>query len=93
MEQLEQFKSPFIEEVLREDEEIIKLAQQAIKGKLKDPEYVKTARTTELSSVAKDSTTRFSLFRGEATDDRGGLKDPTLMSDDELEAYLFSKKK
>jgi len=93
LEYLERVKSVFIEEVLRADEEIIKLAQDAVRQKLSDPEYIKTARTTELSTVAKDSTARFTLFKGNSTDEEGGLKEPRYMTDEELEAFIFSKKK
>lgn len=93
--QLEQVasKSDFIQRVLANDAKIIELWQKIIHDKLSDEKYVKTLRPTEVSQVIKENTARYTLFKGDVTDDEWGLKINKDTPDDILEDILFSKKK
>lgn len=93
LEQLGQVKSDFVESVLSKDKEIILKAQQIIADKLDDEKYIKTIKPYEVAQVAKISADRFALFKWDATDDEGGLKDPRDYTLQEMEDYLFKKKK
>lgn len=72
-----------------DDFDIVRLAQGIIKNKLNDVKEVKNMKVTEVSSVARDSAQRYTIFRGKITDDQGGLKDIRTMSDDELVELLL----
>lgn len=50
------------------DFDIVKLAQQRIEEKLMDEEEMKKTRIGEISTVAKDSAARYTIFRWELTD-------------------------
>ena len=68
------------------DLKIVTLAQWIINDKLSDAEYVKTLKPTEVSSVAKDSTARYTILKGNVTDKDGWLiKDLSALSLAEIE--------
>lgn len=50
------------------DFDIVKLAQKRIQEKLENGEEMKKTSIEKISSVAKDSSARYTLFRGNATD-------------------------
>lgn len=56
------------------DFDIVKLAQQRIEEKLMDEAEMKKTRIGEISTVAKDSAARYTIFRWELTDDEWGAK-------------------
>lgn len=56
------------------DLSIVEKGQQEIDRRLSDSQELAKMRTNEISTVLKDSTARYSLFRGNATDEQGGLK-------------------
>lgn len=57
------------------DMEIIMLWQDLIKEKLQDKNLIKRMNIRDISTVTKDSSTRYSLFRWEATDKDWGMKE------------------
>lgn len=56
------------------DLNIVTLGQSEIDRRLKDKEELAKMRTVEISQVIKESTARYSLFRWDATDKSGWLK-------------------
>lgn len=56
------------------DFDIVKLAQQRIEEKLMDEAEMKKTRIGEISTVAKDSAARYTIFRWELTDNEWGGK-------------------
>lgn len=57
------------------DLSILTIGQREIERRLNDKEEVEKMRTVEISQVIKESTARYSLFRGSATDNEWGLKE------------------
>jgi DNA-binding transcriptional regulator YhcF (GntR family) len=57
------------------DLSILTIGQREIERRLNDKDEVEKMRTVEISQVIKESTARYSLFRGSATDDKWGLKE------------------
>ena len=53
---------------------IIKLWQKIIADKLNDKKYVKKMRASEVSQVIAENTKRYSLFKWDATDEQGWIK-------------------
>lgn len=72
------------------DLSILTAGQLEIEKRLSDKEELSKMRTVEISSVIKDSTARYALFRGTATDKDGGLKESGFkgLSTAELSALL-----
>lgn len=68
-------KSPDIIEITDTDLQIVKKGQRIINDRLSDPLQILQMRTGEISTVIKESTQRYALFRGNATDPNGGMKD------------------
>lgn len=68
------------------DLNIVEKGQKEIDRRLSEREELDKMRTVELSQVLKESTARYSLFRGNATDSEWGLKENNVkkLSDDEL---------
>lgn len=56
------------------DLSIVTLGQSEIDRRLKDKEELWKMRTVEISQVIKESTARYSLFKWDATDENGWLK-------------------
>ena len=56
------------------DLEIIKLWQEIIAKKLSNPKTVSKMKASEVSQVIAENTRRYSLFKWDATDDEGWLK-------------------
>lgn len=56
------------------DLEIIKLWQKIINEKLNDKKYVKKMRASEVSQVIAENTKRYSLFKWDATNAEGWIK-------------------
>lgn len=56
------------------DLSILTIGQREIERRLNDKEEVEKMRTVEISQVIKESTARYTLFRGNATDNEWGLK-------------------
>lgn len=56
------------------DLDIVTRSQEIIKMKLNDEELVKDMNIRDISTVAKDSAARYSLFRWDATDREWGAK-------------------
>lgn len=84
-------KDPRILSVTDTDMEILTLGQREIVRRLKTPEELEKMRTVEISSVTKESAARYTIFRGSATDNEGGLKDTQAikgMSPSELADYI-----
>lgn len=57
------------------DLSIVTIGQREIERRLNDKDEVEKMRTVEISQVIKESTARYSLFRGSATDSEWGLKE------------------
>lgn len=55
------------------DLEIVKLGQEIIMKKLRDQKQVAKLKPHEISQVIAENTKRYALFRGNATDNNGGL--------------------
>lgn len=68
-------KDPRILSVTDTDMEILTLAQREISRRMQTAEELEKMRTVEISSVAKESAARYTIFRGAATDNEGALKD------------------
>jgi len=67
------------------DFDCINLWVKEIKRRLEDKDELKSMRVTEISQVIKENTARYTLFRWDATDSRGWLKNTVkFMTDDEL---------
>lgn len=84
-------KDPRILSVTDTDLEILTLGQREIVRRMKTPEELEKMRTVEISSVTKESAARYTIFRGSATDNEGGLKDTQAikgMSPSELADYI-----
>jgi hypothetical protein len=84
-------KDPRILSVTDTDMEILTLGQREIVRRMKTPEELEKMRTVEISSVTKESAARYTIFRGSATDNEGGLKDTQAikgMSPSELADYI-----
>lgn len=74
--QLGQVKEDWLEELLSEDIEIVKLWTRELKRRLSDEEELKQIKATEISTITKESAARYMAFRWEITDARGWLKKP-----------------
>lgn len=86
-------KSEFVLEVLEKDKAIIKRWLQIIHDKLNDDEQVKTMRISEVSSVIRENTARYSMFAWTITDDEWWMKAPldlTNASPEEVKAAIRS---
>lgn len=57
------------------DLSILTIGQREIERRLNDKDEVEKMRTVEISQVIKESTARYSLFRGNATDEQWWLKE------------------
>lgn len=66
------------------DINIVQLAQKEIERRLKKAEELEKMRTIEISQVAEKSAARYTLFRGNATDENGGLKLPILTEEQKI---------
>lgn len=71
---LESYKTSAIEKIINKDLNIVNIAQELIIQKLTDSKTVEAMKATEISSVAKDSSARYTLFVGKITDADGGMK-------------------
>lgn len=76
-----------------DDFDIVRLAQGIIKDKLEDKKQVAKMKVTDVSSVARDSAQRYTIFRWPVTNNEWGLKDIRTMSDDELVEFLLKAKR
>ena len=56
------------------DLNIVEKGQKEIDRRLGDESHLSMMRTVEISQVIKESTARYTIFRGSATDSEGGLK-------------------
>ncbi len=72
--ELSEIKDPRILLITNKDLSIVEVGQAEIDRRLRDEEEIKKMRTVEISQVLKESTSRYSLFKGSATDKDGGLK-------------------
>lgn len=86
--QLWQVKEKWLEDLLSDDIEIVKLSTKEIKRRLEDVEELKEIKITEISNVAKESTARYMAFRWELTDKQGWLKDLATATMKEIENKL-----
>lgn len=68
-------KDPTILLITDKDLSIVTIGQREIEKRLSTPEELEKMRTVEISQVIKESTARYSLFRGNATDEQWGLKE------------------
>ena len=66
------------------DLKIVQLAQNEIERRLKKTEELEKMRTIEISQVAEKSAARYMLFRGNATDEKWGLKLPILTEEQKI---------
>ncbi len=69
------------------DFDIVILAQQRIQEKLADEEEMKKTRIGEISTVAKDSAARYTVFRWAITDEKWAMRDLTSLSIQQLEEH------
>lgn len=84
-------KDPRILSITDTDLEILTLGQREIARRMKTAEELEKMRTVEISSVAKESAARYTIFRGAATDNEGALKDTSAiknMSPQEVADYI-----
>lgn len=83
-------KDPRIVALTDKDLEIVTKAQEIINNKLNDEELVKTMNIRDISTVAKDSSARYSIFRWDITDTMWWLKadDFARMSVEDLLKFL-----
>lgn len=65
------------------------LAQDEIMRRLAVPDKEKTR---DIISAADTSAKRYSLFKGDATDENGGMRDLSSMTLDELKQIAFNLK-
>ncbi len=72
--ELSEIKDPRILLITNKDLSIVEVGQAEIDRRLRDEEEIKKMRTVEISQVLKESTSRYSLFKGSATDKDGWLK-------------------
>lgn len=56
------------------DIENIELMQGVLNSKIQDKEEMSQTRIWELAQAMREATARYTLFRGKATDNEGGLK-------------------
>lgn len=82
-------KSDLIEEIIKKDITIVSLAQDEIMRRLAVPDKEKTR---DIISAADTSAKRYSLFKGDATDENGGMRDLSSMTLDELKQIAFNLK-
>lgn len=59
--------------LVEDDFEIVRIAQGIIKDKLLNEEEVAKMKVTDVSTVAKDSAARYTIFWGKATDENGHI--------------------
>ena len=69
--ELSEIKDPRILLITNKDLSIVEVGQAEIDRRLRDEEEIKKMRTVEISQVLKESTSRYSLFKGSATDKDG----------------------
>jgi len=69
------------------DFDIVILAQQRIQEKLADEEEMKKTRIGEISTVAKDSAARYTVFRWAITDEKWAMRDLTTLTIAQLEEH------
>lgn len=69
-----------------DDFDIVVLAQQRIKQKLQDDKVMEKTKISDISSVAKDSAARYTIFRGELTDAKGAYKEQKPLTMKQIEA-------
>ena len=84
-------KDPRILSITDTDLEILTLGQREISRRMKTAEELEKMRTVEISSVAKESAARYTIFRGAATDNEGALKDTAAiksMNPQEIADYI-----
>lgn len=83
-------KIPDIVEITKDDLEIVKLWQQEILRRFKDPKELEKIRAYEIAQINEKSDRRYMLFKGDATDKEGWLKlsDIEQLSDEELFSRL-----
>lgn len=67
-------KDPRIIALTDKDLQIVIKAQEIINNKLNDEELVKTMNIRDISTVAKDSSARYSIFRWDITDTMWWMK-------------------
>lgn len=67
-------KDERIVHLTNKDLEIVELAQDLIREKLMNKEITDKMNAKDISTVAKDSSARYTIFRGEATDSQWALK-------------------
>ena len=101
--QLGQVKEEWLEQTLSRDKEIIKLGQEIIcEDLIEELEIIKYNKDKEnpedrklrklwawsISWIIKENTARYTLFRWEATDEQGGIKDMAQVWTKELEERI-----
>lgn len=86
--QLWQLKEKWLEDLLLVDKGIIIQGAKEIKRRLDDEDEIKQLKATDISTLTKDSTARYMMFRWEATDEQGWLKDLSKMDNKQLDDYL-----
>ena len=74
MEQNGAIKDDRILGICDKDLEIIKMWQEIISKKLSNPKVVQKMRASEVSQVIAENTRRYSLFKWDATDSQGWIK-------------------
>lgn len=68
------WKDPRIIKITDKDLDNVETMQAIIAEKLKDKSILNDTKITELAQVMKEATSRYTIFRGTATDDQWGLK-------------------
>lgn len=67
-------KDERIRSIVDSDMSLVAKGLRILHRKFDDPEVVESMRPSEVSSVIKDSAARASIFGGDVTDEKGGLK-------------------
>ena len=89
------WKDPTIIYITDKDLSIVTIGQREIEKRLSTRDELEKMRTVEISQVIRESTARYSLFRWNATDKDGWLKESAISEDQALiiaERILWRKK-
>jgi hypothetical protein len=77
-------KDPRIMSITDKDLKIINLGQEEIDRRLSAKEELEKMRTVEVSQVIKESTARYTILRGGATDENGAIRSLKDVTEEDL---------
>lgn len=71
-------KDPRIVGVTDKDIDIVSIAQDILLDRLQDEEKREKIKAIDVATIAEKSHKRYTIFRGEVTDEHGGMKQPAI---------------